>query len=287
MVIALLRFCWPRQASSTALDLGDRGGGDIALAIVICAVLMAPVALAVRHGVDDLPALSDISTDLGDPPPLDAAAAPRSGHESGGADLGGARCNAGRRPIRRSPGGATSAVRADRRGSGRPDEASRLGNRLPAADRRRDGIHLEALARTPDPGVSRSTWRSASPTRATPPMSTCARRRATAATISATTPPASPISCRARRCGAQAAALRRRAGAARRRRRCRPNRRSPTRLADGGCAGRNDALPGCCVGSRRSTDRRPPPTRPRATRSSRCASTERPAAPCSRGSVSR
>ncbi len=74
MVIAMLSLLLAAAGFQRVWYLGERGGGDIALAILICAVLMAPVAIG-GWLAWTTPALSDISTDLGDPPRLTAAAA--------------------------------------------------------------------------------------------------------------------------------------------------------------------------------------------------------------------
>ena len=190
------RCSWPAAGFFQLWTYGDRGGISAARAVIVALLVLSPFLVSAWR-VYAFPRLSDISTDVSDPPPLDAAAAlcaPR-GMNPVGADLGRSTAPLQADAIPTSPDGAIRSRPTASRNSPRAGARQWLDIRRPAvaADRRRRRLDRGA-------GQDRRSWRfrstsrSASPTRATPPMSTCARPRATAATISATTPPASPVS---------------------------------------------------------------------------------------------
>jgi len=76
VAIALLALLLAAAGFQRVWHLGERGGGDLALAVLVCALLLAPVAFGGWLAWTS-PALSDISTDVGDPPQLSVAGALR------------------------------------------------------------------------------------------------------------------------------------------------------------------------------------------------------------------
>ena len=70
LVAASFRRVWVR---------GDRGGGAAVVAVLVSALVLAPFGVTVARSFY-YPRLSDISTDLVDPPELDAARIGRHGH---------------------------------------------------------------------------------------------------------------------------------------------------------------------------------------------------------------
>ena len=85
---------------------GARGGRALRARSSSALLVLSPFLVSAWR-VYAFPMLSDISTDVTDPPPLDAAAlAAHRRHEPGGADLGGRMRPCRRMPIRTSPEGA-------------------------------------------------------------------------------------------------------------------------------------------------------------------------------------
>jgi hypothetical protein len=271
LALAMLAILLAFGAAVSIWKDGVGGIGEAVTGLLIGLVLIAyPLYVGVK--AYKLPAIYDITTDPIDPPRFDAIARlrPRDANPVTYAGL----YTAEQQRTAYSdiePDMTSVAAGSLRRGDeGHHQAQMACGRRPPAAGHR--------AARRPDRGdrphadprlsAMMSPCACAPPTRA--PASMFARRRATAATISA------PTRARAR----PDRGYRRRAGNARQRR--------ETGETSAGAEGSASAGGQRCVGQAVSAGERrraSVATTPRATRSSRCASTESAAAPVSRGSM--
>ena len=76
--LALVALLCAAAGFQRVWHFGDRGAGSLALGVVIGLIVLAPFGLAAALALTH-PALADITTDLDDPPPLEAASAFRTG----------------------------------------------------------------------------------------------------------------------------------------------------------------------------------------------------------------
>ncbi len=78
VLLAILALVLALRGFARLWNHGDLGGKNLTFAFLICAVVLAPFGLSLYRAMSH-PKLTDISTDLDDPPQLTAAAAARTG----------------------------------------------------------------------------------------------------------------------------------------------------------------------------------------------------------------